>query len=319
MIWDPALREPSFTGTEMEMSVSIAKGPQTRNNAFGNPKRIFDIVLCLITVWLWGPIVIICALLNLLFNGRPAFYLSERRVHNCSQVRIAKFRAMVRNADKIANRDTVPISDKIFLNIPADSPLYTPLGRFFERLCLTELPQLLHVLAGQMSLVGNRPLPENVVAKLRSKYPYAEDRFLVRAGMTGPVQLIGRDNLPDEKRLSLEIRYCKACLESYSVRLDFMILLYTVLIGIRISSTFSVRQVEQLLDRYCRYNLAGWWNAYLEHQHELVELLKAKVAARVPAKRGPSHRQKGQIELVETSVHQRQDQISKKPVIAKVS
>ena len=310
----------------MEMSVSIAK-------------RIFDIVLCLITVWLWGPIVIICALLNLLVNGRPAFYLSERRVYNHSCARITKFRAMVRHADKIANRDTMPISDKIFLNIPADSPLYTPLGRLFERLCFTELPQLLHVLAGQMSLVGNRPLPENVVAKLRSRYPYAEDRFLVRAGMTGPVQLIGRDNLPDDKRLSLEIRYCKACLESYSVRLDFMILLYTVLIGIGISSTFSVYQVEQLLDRYCRYNLAGWWNAYLEHQHELIEVLTAKVTAEVPAKdirlssrrrealwrseaveaRGPGHVPKGQIKLVETSMHRRKDQISKKAVIAKVS
>jgi len=179
-----------------------------------------------------------------------------------------------------------------------------------------------------MSLVGNRPLPENVVVKLRSKYPYAEDRFLVRAGMTGPVQLIGRDNLPDQMRLGLEIRYCKACLESYSVRLDFMILLYTVLIGIGISSTFSVYQVEQLLDRYCRYNLAGWWNAYLEHQHELIEVLKAKVTAGVPAKdirlrsveaRGPDHVPKGKIELVKTSMHRRQDQISKKPVIAKVS
>lgn len=289
-------------------------------------KRIFDIVLCLITVWLWGPIVIICALLNILLNGRPVFYLSQRRVYNCSQARIAKFRAMVRNADKIANRNTVPISDKIFLNIPADSPLYTPLGQLFERLCLTELPQLLHVLAGQMSLVGNRPLPENVVEALRSKYPYAEDRFLVRAGMTGPVQLIGRDNLPDEKRLSLEIRYCKACLESYSVRLDFMILLYTVLIGIGISSTFSVRQVEQLLDRYCRYNLAGWWNAYLEHQHPAqrwaggwsnppsLVARHSSLGSRVtgdesrssglglPHSQGPE----GQIELVDASVHQRQ-------------
>jgi len=288
----------SFTGTEMEMNVSIAK-------------RIFDIVLCLVTVWLWGPIVIICALLNLLFNGRPAFYFSQRRVYNCSCARIAKFRAMVRNADKIANRDTVPISDKIFLNIPTDSPLYTPLGRLFEQLCLTELPQLLHVLAGQMSLVGNRPLPENVVAKLRSRYPYAEDRFLVRAGMTGPVQLIGRDNLEDQMRLSLEIRYCKACLESYSVRLDFMILLYTVLIGIGISSTFSVRQVEQLLDRYCRYNLAGWWNSYLEHERQSIEVLREPTAV--------GYELNGQIELIETSVHQRQDQISKKPVIAKVS
>lgn len=74
-----------------------------------------------------------------------------------------------------------------------------------------------------------------------------------------------------------------------------MILLYTVLIGIGISSTFSVRQVEQLLDKYSKYNLAGWWHEYLEHQHELIEALRSKTAATYEAK--------GQIELVEQSRH----------------
>ena len=258
-------------------------------------KRMFDIVLCLATIWMWMPLVIVCALLNLILNGRPVFYPSNRRVHNRTQVQVIKLRAMVHNADKIANRDTMPVSDKIFLNIPTDSTLYTPLGRFFEALWLTELPQLLNVLAGQMSLVGNRPLPENVVAKLRARYPYAEDRFWIKAGLTGPSQLVGRDNLSDQERLSLEIRYCKACLESYSLRMDFMILFYTALIGLRLSNKLSMRQVEQLLDRYSVSNLTGWWNAYLERQYEFVELLKEKVIA--------GRETEGQIKTVGTSAH----------------
>jgi len=242
-------------------------------------KRMFDIVLCLATIWVWLPVIILCALLNFILNGRPVFYPSNRRVHNRTQVQVIKIRAMVRNADKIANRDTVPVGDKIFLNISSDSALYTPLGRLFETLWLTELPQLLNVLAGQMSLVGNRPLPENVVAKLRARYPYAEDRFWIKAGLTGPSQLVGRDNLSDQERLSLEIKYCKACLESYSLRMDFMILLYTALIGLRLSNKLSMRQVEQLLDRYSVSNLTGWWDTYLEHQYELVEVFKTRLTA----------------------------------------
>jgi len=256
-------------------------------------KRMFDIVLCLATIWVWLPVIILCALLNFILNGRPVFYPSNRRVHNRTQVQVIKIRAMVRNADKIANRDTVPVGDKIFLNISSDSALYTPLGRFFEALWLTELPQLLNVLAGQMSLVGNRPLPENVVAKLRARYPYAEDRFWIKAGLTGPSQLVGRDNLSDQERLSLEIKYCKACLESYSLRMDFMILLYTALIGLRLSNKLSMRQVEQLLDRYSVSNLTGWWDTYLEHQYELVEVFKTRLTA--------GQELEGQIKTVATS------------------
>jgi len=187
-------------------------------------KRIFDVGICLATVWLWLPALVVCSLLNLILNGRPVFYVSKRRIDRSQVVPILKFRAMVRNAALIANRDTIPVNHKIFLNIPSDSTLYTRLGRIFEKCCLTELPQVLHVLSGQMSIVGNRPLPENVTNRLRSRYPYARDRFLIKSGLTGPVQLVGRDRLSDADRLRLEIRYCKLCAESYSVILDFLIL-----------------------------------------------------------------------------------------------
>jgi lipopolysaccharide/colanic/teichoic acid biosynthesis glycosyltransferase len=206
-------------------------------------------------------------LLNLVLNGRPVFYVSKRRIDASHVAPIVKFRAMVRNAALVANRDTIPVADKIFLNIPCDSALYTGLGRIFEKCCLTELPQVLHVLRGQMSIVGNRPLPENINKKLRSRYPYAGDRFLAKSGLTGPVQLVGRDKLSDADRLRLEIRYCKACSESYSMLLDLLILLNTVLIGSRLRRPLSMARVERLMDRFSSYDLAAWWNTYVTQTH----------------------------------------------------
>jgi lipopolysaccharide/colanic/teichoic acid biosynthesis glycosyltransferase len=157
---------------------------------------------------------------------------------------------MSRNADRLVNRDTVPVSTQRFLNIPIDSPLYTPIGRLVEQAHLTELPQLLHVLKGEMSLVGARPLPENVVSSLREVYPRAEDRFLTKSGLTGPVQLVGRDAIPDADRLRVEIAYSRGCLRSYSVLLDLTVLCLTVVIAVAVRRPMSVEEVLALIDRY---------------------------------------------------------------------
>jgi lipopolysaccharide/colanic/teichoic acid biosynthesis glycosyltransferase len=192
-------------------------------------KRAFDLTVCLVSSVVWVPLIVICALLIWCFDGRPIFYVSVRRVFQKKTIRLVKFRTMVRQADKLANRDTVPVDGVRFLNLPPNSPLYTPVGRIIERFHLTELPQMLHIIKGDMTFIGNRPLPENVVACLRAAYPDAEDRFLVRGGLTGPVQLAGRNQVSDHQRLLLEIEYCRSCAKRYSVILDFAILARTVL------------------------------------------------------------------------------------------
>ena len=215
-----------------------------------NRKRLFDIVCVLAGAVVWLPVLAACALAVLVSSGRPAFYVSTRRVGLTRSIRLFKLRTMIKNADKIANRDTVPVNGVRFLNISPDSSLYTPFGRVIERFHLTELPQLLHVLTGRMSLIGSRPLPENVIACLREAYPYAEDRFLTKAGITGPVQLVGRYDISDQARLGLEIQYCRTAASSYSARLDLIILFYTVLIALRLRPGFSAAEVERLLSRY---------------------------------------------------------------------
>lgn len=202
------------------------------SNGMPRMKRAFDLVVGLSMALALLPILAVSAICLLVSEGRPVLYVSRRRVDQGPAQKIVKFRTMRRDADRIANRDTVPVNRTRFLNLPHDSPLYTPIGRFMERAMLTEMPQLLHVLQGRLSLIGNRPLPDNVVLSLSEAFPQTERRFLVRCGLTGPVQLVGRDNLSDAARLEIEIAYCEAVLRSYSVTLDFLILFYTVFGGL---------------------------------------------------------------------------------------
>lgn len=210
-------------------------------------KRVFDLVVTVLVMPLWLPVCLIAAFALRISAGSPVIYRSRRRVVGGRTETIAKFRTMARNAEQLLNRETVPITDTCFLNIPPEHPVYTPVGRFLERFALTELPQLLYVLGGTMSLVGNRPLPENVVQALRRNYPYAEDRFLVHGGLTGPVQLIGRDALSDEDRLAIEIDYCLLSKFGYRWRVDALILWNTVMVALRLRPGYSVAQVRALL------------------------------------------------------------------------
>lgn len=213
-------------------------------------KRAFDLAILIVGAPIWIPTVGICLLLIWVFDGRPLIYWSERRVFRAQRLRIPKLRVMRRDAEKIANRATVSMSETRFLNLPLDSPLYSRIGRPLERLCMTELPQLFFVLVGKMTLIGNRPLPEDVIAALNDAYPHAEERFLTCCGLTGPAQLVGRERLGDEDRLRLEIAYSRATLSFYSARLDFVILLSTILIASRLQKPLTVDEVERLVYRF---------------------------------------------------------------------
>jgi lipopolysaccharide/colanic/teichoic acid biosynthesis glycosyltransferase len=213
-------------------------------------KRVFDVTFCILASVVWVPVALLCAAAILLTDGRPIFYISTRRVFGSESCRIFKFRTMIVGADKIANRDTVPIGKVRFLNITPDSPLYTKVGRIIERYHLTEIPQFINVLRGDMTLVGNRPLPERVVTALSEAYPWAESRFQTPGGMTGPIQLIGRDRLSDETRLHLEIAYSETCLKSYSWRLDLEILMSTLLCTLGLRKPFTPTEMANLLARH---------------------------------------------------------------------
>lgn len=229
---------------------------QTTNRptrAMPRRKRALDVFLVLAGSVVWVPVVTVVALAVAVRSGRPVFYRSQRRVSSNRVVRLTKFRTMVKNAESLVNRDTVPVDGSTrFLNIPPDSPLYTPVGRFVERFALTELPQLFHVLRGDMSVVGNRPLPQNVIDCLVEEFPKAGDRFLTAAGLTGPAQLVGRQALTDEMRLELEAAYCLACIHHYRIRLDVVLLARTILGVLGVTKGLDVAGVHRLIEKHSR-------------------------------------------------------------------
>jgi lipopolysaccharide/colanic/teichoic acid biosynthesis glycosyltransferase len=215
-------------------------------------KRLFDVTVTLLASVTWVPAILLSMLAVLVCDGRPIFYISRRRVYRKESMWIVKFRTMRRDAERIANRDTVPVQGTRFLNIEKNSPLYTRVGRLIESCTFTELPQLFHVLSGRMSLVGNRPLPENVIAAIKEAIPWVEDRFETPAGLTGPIQLAGRERLSDAQRIALECSYCHVARSSYSMALDFLILYYTVVVATGLRRPFSVSEIHGLIARFDR-------------------------------------------------------------------
>ncbi len=193
-------------------------------------KRAFDYVVVCLAAVVWVPVVLTASLAVLVFSGRPILYRSRRWVGRGTAIEMAKLRVMVPNADLTpASTDTGR-----FLNTPPDSPLYTGVGRILDRIGLNEIPQFVHVLKGEMSLIGARPLTDRVHAALIEEHSSLDDRWLTPAGLTGLPQLVGRMDLTDDQRLQLESSYARSASTRYSLRLDFMILVYTVLITFRL-------------------------------------------------------------------------------------
>jgi lipopolysaccharide/colanic/teichoic acid biosynthesis glycosyltransferase len=209
-------------------------------------KRLFDVTVVGTAAVVWLPVVLVTAGLVLLASGRPIFYRSHRWVGIGARIKMIKFRVMVPNAHTVA----AGREGDHFLNHPEDSPLYTRTGRILERWGLTELPQLFHVLNGSMSVVGSRPLTDAVNDSLRTAHGTIDHRFGTPGGLTGPPQLVGRDNLTAGERLHLEASYCVAARHGYRFRLDFLILLYTVLIVVRIKKPLTYHGALDLIHRH---------------------------------------------------------------------
>lgn len=200
-------------------------------------KRVFDVVVICLAAVVWMPVVAVSALAVLIFSGRPIFYRSRRWVGAGTVIEMVKLRVMIRDANKVV----APIEAGRFLNTPADSPLYTPIGRILDGLGLNEIPQFIHVLKGEMSIVGARPLTDVVRDALMEQHEDLDGRWDTPAGLTGLPQLVGRQDLTDAQRLHLEASYARRTAATPSIRLDFMILLNTVLItfGIRKPMTYD--------------------------------------------------------------------------------
>jgi exopolysaccharide biosynthesis polyprenyl glycosylphosphotransferase len=185
-------------------------------------KRSVDVALSVALLIVLAPLFALVAVLIKLTSPGPVFFVQERVGLHKRPFRFVKFRTMVQDAEKQqAALERLNQVDGPVFKIWKD-PRMTPFGSFLRRTSIDELPQLLNVLMGHMSLVGPRPLP------IRDYRAFDADwhrrRFSVRPGMTCLWQIGGRNSIPFEKWMEMDMQY----IDEWSLWLDFKILAGTV-------------------------------------------------------------------------------------------
>jgi exopolysaccharide biosynthesis polyprenyl glycosylphosphotransferase len=190
-------------------------------------KRGFDLIFGTLAFMLATPFMVLIALVIWIFEGRPVFFQQKRVGENGRIFKMIKFRTMVKNADQIKE-----IAEKIdaegnIIHKSENDPRVTGVGRALRRFSLDELPQLLNVIGGTMSLVGPRPELPYLVEKYHT---WQRKRFAVAPGITGWWQVNGRS----ERVMHLHTEDDLYYINNYSIWLDIQILvrtLWVVLIG----------------------------------------------------------------------------------------
>jgi lipopolysaccharide/colanic/teichoic acid biosynthesis glycosyltransferase len=154
-------------------------------------------------------------------DGAPILFRQQRVGEFGRVFEMLKFRTMVRNAEQLKGQVVKRDADGNLIHKSKDDPRITRTGRLLRRLSLDELPQLFHVLAGTMSLVGPRPEMPYLVEEYQ---PWQHQRFAIPPGMTGWWQVNGRSDKPMHLHTEDDLYY----IQNYSIWLDVQILVRTV-------------------------------------------------------------------------------------------
>ena len=197
-------------------------------------KRAMDIVLCLIAMIPGLPIMLIVALAIKLEDHGPVFYKQTRVTKDEKHFDILKFRSMIVDAEKAG------------ISIPATDhdPRITKVGRFIRATRIDELPQILNILKGDMSIVGPRPERVEHHEQYCAEIPEFVFRTKVKGGLTGYAQIIGKYNTSAYDKLRLDLMY----IENYSFILDLKLILMTLQILIKPESTEGFDKVISVDD-----------------------------------------------------------------------
>jgi exopolysaccharide biosynthesis polyprenyl glycosylphosphotransferase len=184
-------------------------------------KRALDIVLAVVLLALSLPLLLVVALATLVDSGWPILFRQTRGGERGRPFRMLKFRTMVRNAEALLP-ELVSFEelDAPMFKLKAD-PRITRVGRLLRRTSIDELPQLVNVLRGEMSIVGPRPEQLDLVERYAPEHQF---RLEVKPGITGPMQVYGRGELAFDERLAVEREY----VENLSLVRDIRIVLMTL-------------------------------------------------------------------------------------------
>ncbi len=180
-------------------------------------KRVLDVVITILLMPLAATIIGLCAVLIKVFSPGPVFYRHSRVGRNGRHFTLAKLRTMIPDAEA----ETGPVW------AAENDPRVTGIGRILRMMRLDELPQLLHVLTGQMSLIGPRPERPPIAEQLKQEIPLYETRLLVRPGITGWAQINHKYDSSTEDVIE-KLRYDLYYIRNISFGLDLQILLRTI-------------------------------------------------------------------------------------------
>ena len=193
----------------------VKVAPPTLRGVRAFQKRAFDLVVSLLTLIVLSPLILVIAAAIAISSGRPVLYAQERVGIAGRTFRMWKFRTMLVDAEA----ETGPVWTV------ANDARRTPLGGLLRRTSLDELPQLINVLRGDMSLIGPRPERPTFVDEFSKAYPWYRFRHRIRPGMTGWAQAQGlRGNTELDDRLQSDNWY----IENWSIWLDLKILAQTL-------------------------------------------------------------------------------------------
>lgn len=187
-------------------------------------KRIFDLIVSLVTVIVLSPILLVIALAIRLEDRGPILYRAQRVGRGGKPITVYKFRSMRMNADRLEDMLTPEELEEYKKNFKLEhDPRITKVGAFLRKTSLDELPQLFNILSGTLSLVGPRPVLQEETEL------YGDKRNLLlscKPGLTGLWQVSGRSNVTYEngRRQALELQY----VSQRSLWLDIKILFWTV-------------------------------------------------------------------------------------------
>ncbi len=189
-------------------------------------KRALDLLIAVIVLILASPFMLLTAIAIKLYDGGPVFYKQERLTLNGKIFVIYKFRSMVVGAEEQSGAVLASKNDDRI----------TPVGKFIRKTRLDELPQILNIIKGDMSIVGPRPERPEIAEQYDATIPEFSYRLKVKAGLTGYAQVIGKYNTTALDKLKLDLMY----IQNYSFLLDLKLIFMTLKVVFQRESTEGV-------------------------------------------------------------------------------
>ena len=188
-------------------------------------KRLLDIVLSILGLVVLFPFLVVCGLIVRLTSEGPALYIADRVGMHYKPIKVIKFRTMVDGADQKVGQLDEELQKEFQEKHKIDNdPRITPLGEFYRKTSIDELPQLVNILKGDLSIVGPRPVTQDEIVNNYGEY--ADKLLSVKPGLTGYWQTHGRSNVSYAKRIQLDMYY----IDHASLWLDTIVFFQTIVV-----------------------------------------------------------------------------------------